>query len=52
MYGPSVPPYPPTLPPVLTIRWQGTTIGIGFDPSALPAARTARGLPAASAICL
>ena len=27
-------------------RWQGTTIGIGLAPSALPAARTARSLPA------
>ena len=27
-------------------RWQGTTTGIGLAPSALPAARTARGLPA------
>ncbi len=34
------------------MRWQGTTIGIGLEPSALPAAREARGLPATPATCL
>ena len=30
---------PMPLPPECSTRWHGTTIGIGFDPSALPAAR-------------
>ena len=32
-------------PPVRSTRWHGITIGIGFEPSALPAAREPRGLP-------
>jgi hypothetical protein len=48
----SPPPYPPSPPPESSTRWQGTTIGIGLEPSALPAARAARALPAASAISL
>ena len=45
----SPPPYPPSAPPVRSTRWHGITIGIGFDPSALPAAREPRGLPASPA---
>src|SRR4051794_41907122 len=37
------------LPPVCSTRWHGTRIGIGFAPSALPAARLAFGLPASAA---
>ena len=37
-------------PPVRSTRWQGTTIGIGLVPQAVPAARTARSLPALRAI--
>src|SRR4051812_27299002 len=44
------PVYPPSAPPVRSTLWHGTTIGIGLAPSALPAARTARSLPAASAM--
>ena len=39
----SPPVYPPRPPPARSTRWQGTTIGIGFAPSALPAAREACG---------
>ena len=46
----SAPPvYWPITPPLRTTRWQGTTIGSGFRPSAVPVARAARGLPAISA---
>ena len=38
--------------PECSTRWHGTTIGIGLEPSALPAARAPRGLPAAAAISL
>src|SRR5439155_13531504 len=44
------PVYPPRPPPVRTTRWHGTTIGTGFAPSALPAARTAPGLPTREAM--
>src|SRR5205823_13206468 len=40
------PVYPPSPPPVRRTRWHGTTIGMGLAPRALPAARTARSLPA------
>src|SRR5204862_446972 len=33
------PPYPPIPPPLCSTRWQGTTMGMGFEPSAFPAAR-------------
>src|SRR5204863_7314842 len=42
----SPPVYPPSPPPVWRTRWHGTTIGSGFEPSAFPAARYARELPA------
>ena len=46
----SMPPrYWPIEPSLRTTRWQGTTTGTGFDAQALPAARTARGEPAARA---
>ena len=35
--------------PARSTRWHGTTIGIGLWPSAVPAARKARGLPARAA---
>ena len=38
-------------PPLRRTRWQGTTIGSGLAPSALPAARDPRGLPASVATC-
>src|SRR5215471_19979491 len=37
--------YPPRPPPVCSTRWQGTMMGTGFRPSAVPTARTARGWP-------
>lgn len=46
----SPPPYPPMPPPLRRTRWQGTTIGSGLEPQAVPAARTARSLPALRAI--
>jgi len=45
----SPPPYPPNVPSLRTTRWQGTTSGSGFVAHAVPAARTAFGLPAAAA---
>ncbi len=46
----STPPrYWPIEPSPRTTRWHGTTIGIGLDAQALPAARTARGEPTAPA---
>ena len=37
------PAYPVSLPPAPTMRWQGMTMGIGLEPSALPTARAAFG---------
>jgi len=39
-------------PPTCRTRWHGITIGSGFEPSALPAARAAPGLPAFAATSL
>lgn len=47
--APAPPAYPPGLPSERTTRWHGTTTGSGFFAQAVPTARTARGLPAASA---
>lgn len=45
------PRYCPTPPSVRSTRWHGTRIGRGLVASADPAARTALGLPAATATC-
>ena len=49
LFRSSPPPYPPSAPPERRTRWQGITIGMGLAPSALPAARAPRGLPASAA---
>jgi hypothetical protein len=47
----STPPtYWPIEPSLRTTRWQGTTTGMGLVAHAVPTARTAFGLPAASAM--
>ena len=46
------PPYPTSFPLAPITRWQGTMMVIGLRLFAIPTARTALGLPMASAICL
>jgi hypothetical protein len=41
---------PPSLPPAAVTRWQGTTIGQGFLPSAWPTSRARSLSPSRSAI--
>ena len=50
LFASTPPTYCPIEPSVRTTRWQGTTTGMGLVAHAVPTARTAFGLPAATAM--